>query len=197
METQSNYFYKHYTHYFLIGLMVVVVVMMGMVGFIIYQVTNQPLPPYSAVQPNGEILSLTPYDAPNLLPDTIIRWASKAAIAAYTFDFVNYEQQISLARPYFTDAGWKDYQRSVQTLLSTIVKNQLFINGVVSGAPVISNQGPLGSSDSAWRIQIPFLVSYQSANTTYKRNFYVVLLIVPVSTSINPQGIGIDQFVMV
>jgi len=85
----------------------------------------------------------------------------------------------------------------VDRLISTIVQNQLFVNGVVSGPPVISNQGPLPGKGYTWRVQIPFLVTYQSANTTTKRSFYVVITIVQVPTNINPQGIGIDQFVMV
>jgi intracellular multiplication protein IcmL len=61
---------------------------------------------------------------------------------------------------------------------------------------VIANQGPIPDKEYAWRIQIPFLVTYQSMNITTKRNFYVLISIVRVPTNVNPQGIGIDQFVM-
>lgn len=193
---QDNNFYRQYYHYVIIGVMVIVFIMLTAVCVILYQIFHRPLPVFYAVQADGQRMLLTANENPNLLPDTVLRWASKAATTAYTFDFVNYRQQINAARPFFTNAGWRDYQNSVQDLLSTIVQNKLFVNGVVSGTPVISNQGPLPDKGYSWRIQIPFLVTYQSANTTSKRSFIVVLTLVQVPTNVNPQGIGVDQFVM-
>lgn len=194
---RNNDFYRNHYHHVIYGLMVIIVLLIGAVGGVLYQTLYRPLPMFNAVQPNGNKMDLVPYQEPNLLPDTMLHWASKAATAAYTFDFYNYNQQIAAVKPYFTDAGWRDYLQSVNGLISTIVQNQIFVNGVVAGAPVISNQGPLPNIDYAWRIQIPFLVSYQSANTTTIRNFLVALTIVRMPTNINPQGIGIEQFVMV
>lgn len=201
-ETQANYiprnnsFYRNYYHQVIIGLMILIVLMLIAVGVMLYQMFHRPLPAFSAMQPNNQEMQLKSFDEPNLLPDTLIRWATKGAIAAYTFDFYNYNAQIEQAKPYFTDGGWRDYRQSVNSIVDTIVENQLFISGVVSGTPVISNQGPLPGKGYTWRIQIPFLVTYQSANTTSRRNFFVTLIIVRVPTTINPQGIGIDQFIM-
>src|SRR5262249_51683417 len=144
----------------------------------------------------GKRMTLTYFDEPNLLPDTILAWASKAATVSYTFDFVNASKQVAAARPFYTPDGWQDYLNSVNSVINTIVQNQLFVNGVVSGTPVISNQGPLPGKGYVWRIQIPFLVTYQSANLVTKRDFLVVISVVRVPTNVNPQGIGIDQFVM-
>lgn len=194
----ANYrFFANYYHYLIISMMVFIVLLIAIISFVLYQVDHQPLPTFTAAEPNGTKMDLTPYESPNLLPDTILQWAMHAATAAYTFDFVHYNQQIELAHPYFTDDGWNDYVGSVRNLLNTIVKNQLVVNGVVSGPPVISNQGPLPGIQYAWRVQIPFLVTYQSANTTSRQGFYVILSIIRIPTSKNPQGIGIDQFIMV
>lgn len=194
---KENTFYQSYYHWVLIGFSFLIIVLLAETGVLLYQTTHRPLPVFSAKQANGKTMSLVPFEEPNQLPDTIIRFASKAATIAYTFDFVNYQTQISLARPYFTAAGWNDFQNSISDLVSTIVKNQLFVSGVVVGTPVVSNQGPLPNADYAWRVQIPFLVTYQSANVTVRRNYLVAVSIVKVPTSENPQGIGIDQFVTV
>ena len=193
---QDNYFYRDYYHYFIIALMSLILILIVAVLMTLFQVLHRPLPAFAAVQANGESMPLTPFEQPNLLPDTLLRWASKAASTAYTFDFVNYNQEISQVRPYFTNAGWFDFRSAISGVLSTIVKNQLFVTGVVSGAPVIANQGPLPGKGYVWRVQIPFLVTYQSANTTTTAFFIVILSIVQVPTSTNPQGIGIDQFIM-
>ncbi|MFZ2315308.1 MAG: DotI/IcmL/TraM family protein [Gammaproteobacteria bacterium] len=194
---RNNDFYRRYYHWFIIGLMGVILLLVIAVGFVMFQLFHRPLPAFLAKQADGKVMALKAYDEPNLLPDTILRWASKAATSAYTFDFVNYDKQISGVRPYFTPAGWNDFQSSISRVVATIVQDQLFVSGVVAGIPVISNQGPLPDKGYTWRVQIPFLVTYQSANTTSKRNYYVIITIVHVPTSQNPQGIGIDQFVMV
>lgn len=192
---ESN-FYRDYYHYFFYLMMASIVILLIAVGVVLYQIANRPLPEFAARQSDGKTMPLISFNMPNLLPDTILRFASKAAVTAYTFDFVNYDKQLSLARPFFTDAGWRDFNASISGVISTIVQNQLFVSGVVSGSPVISNQGPLPDKGYVWRAQIPFLVTYQSANTASKRKFIVSLTIVHVPTSVNPQGIGIDQFVM-
>ncbi len=194
---RNNEFYRDHYHHVLMSLMVIIALMMIMVGVVVYQMYHRPLPIFTAMQPDKQQMVLHPYDQPNLQPETILRWASKAATAAYTFDFVNYNQQIGTARPYFTADGWQDYLTSVRRVIETILQGKLFVNGVVAGAPVISNQGPLPGKGYVWRVQIPFLVVYQSANSTTTQNYYVVITIVQVPTQVNPQGIGIDQFVMV
>jgi intracellular multiplication protein IcmL len=194
---KNNDFYRNHYHHILMALIALSMLMIIVVSIVFYQAMNRPLPQFNAVEPDGKSMLLIPYEAPNLLPDTILRWASKAATVAYTFNYVGYNAQLKAARPYFTDDGWQDYMNSVNRLINTVIQNQLFINGVVSGAPVISNQGELPGKGYVWRVQIPFLVTYQSANTVTKKNFYVVISIVRVPTSQNQQGIGIDQFLMV
>lgn len=190
-------FYRDHSHHVLIGLMMLMLLMMVSIGGVLYMILSRPLPVFTAVQPNNMQMQLTPFEEPNLLPATILRWATKAAAVAYTFDFEHYRDQLAAARPYFTEAGWNGYLVGVGDVLNTVVDNHLFVNGVVSGTPVISNQGDLPGKGYTWRIQIPFLVTYQASNSVVNRNFYVILTIVRVPTRINPQGVGIDQFVMV
>jgi len=178
------------------ALIAVIILNLLLLTVLLYQVHHRVLPEFNAQAPNGQQMVLTAYNEPNLLPNTLIQWASKAAVAAYTFDFVNYDKQASLVRPYFTDAGWNDYVRSISGLIQTIKQNQLLVNGVVSGTPVISNQGDLTGRGYVWRVQMPFLVTYQSSEGTSKKSFNVAISIIRVPTWKNPSGIGIDQFVM-
>ena len=195
--SQNNLFYQRYYQYVLMSIMVLIVLLVVALGMLFYQLRHRPLPIFYAQTPTGSSMSLTVFNEPNLLPDTILKWASTGATLAYTFDFLNYNKQIAAARPFFTAEGWQEYLASVRSLVSTIVQNQLFVYGVVSGTPVISNQGSMPRQGYVWRAQIPFLVTYESANATTTQNFIVVVTIVRVPTYLNPQGIGIDQFVMV
>ena len=188
--------YIKYYHFFIFSLIVGIFLILLMLVLVLYQIHHRPLPQFSAVAPNGQEMILTSSNEPNLLSSTLIQWASKAAVAAYTFDFVNYNKQAALARPYFTEAGWVHYIDSIGGLIQTIKQNQLLVNGVVTGAPVISNQGVLPGQGYVWRVQMPFLVTYQSSEGTSKKSFTVIVTIVRVPTWKNPAGIGIDQFVM-
>lgn len=196
MKTRNNIFYRDNYYLVIIVMYLVVVAILVLSCVIPYQLSHQPLPEFYAVTKSRKQMQLIASTEPNLLPTTILQWASKAAVAAYTFDFVNYKAQIELARPYFTPGGWADYQASIARLIQSITKNQLFVNGVVVGAPVIANQGDFPGKGYTWRIQIPFLVTYQSTESTSQKKYTVSITIVKISTRINPQGIGIDQFVM-
>lgn len=192
----ENDFYRDHFHHFFYGLMGVMAAVIVAVSVLLLQILHRPLPPFYAEMQNKQTMTLTPFQEPNLLPGTLTSFASKAATLAYNFNFVNYEQSISLARPYFTEAGWADFRRAIQPTVSQIVAAQLFVYGVVTGMPVITNQGSLPDKGYSWRIQIPFLVSYTSSETTSLEQHVVIITIVKVPTSVNPQGIGIDQFIM-
>ena len=195
---RDNAFYQQYSHYFFYAVMVFMLVFLLAVGRIFFQILDRPLPQFTAVQPNStERMILTPFEEPNLLPETLLRFASKAASLAYTFDFANYKSQIEQARPYFTDGGWADFNKAIARVINSVVAKKIFVSGIVSGTPVIANQGELIGQDYVWRIQVPFLVSYRSDTDTQEASFIVVVTLVRVPTSTNPQGVGIDQFLMV
>lgn len=195
IPTQTT-FYRDKYHYFFYAMMIIEAILLVSVAFVLYQIGSRPIPEFHARQEDGKAMKLISFQEPNFLPDTIIRFASKAAVAAYTLDFVNYEKQLSEVKPFFTPGGWVDFNASMNDVIKTIVQNQLFVAGVVYGAPVISNQGPLPGKGYVWRIQIPFLVTYRSAGSASKNKYLVTVTIVHVPTRDNPQGIGIDQFVM-
>lgn len=197
LENDADHqWYVNYYIYFMYLLLAAIVIILFLLGLILYQIKHRPLPQFNAIAPDGRQMQLTASNEPNLLSSTLIQWASKAAVAAYTFDFVNYNKQAELARPYFTDTGWADYVNSISGLIQTIRQNQLLVNGVVSGTPVISNQGEILGQGYVWRVQMPFLVTYQSSEGISKKSYTVTVTIEKVPTWKNPSGIGINQFVM-
>lgn len=194
---QVSGFYRYHYDKMVVALIVLICVVLVLASIVMYQVFHRPTPLFSAQDPDGQVMPLVASDSPNLLPDTLLRWASKAAVAAYTFDFVNYNKQVNALRPYFTSSGWSDYVSSISGLINTIKKNQIFVSGVVSGTPVISNQGDLPGRGYVWRIQIPFLVTYQSSEQTTKKQFTMIVTIIRVPARVNPAAIGIDSMSMV
>jgi intracellular multiplication protein IcmL len=192
---ENSFYREHYAH-ILIAVMGFVFVIILLNGFLLYQLANRPLPVFTAVEPDGKTMALTPYDHPNLQPDVITRFASEAATYAYTFDFASYKDQIQQVKKYFTPDGWNDYLLSVDPLITTLVAKQLAANGVVTGPAVINNEGELYGKGYSWRVAVPFSVTYLSADSRAQNSFMVVITIVKVPTSENKQGLGIDQLVM-
>lgn len=192
----SNEFYRNHFHKIMVGVISCIFFMLAMVIVLLFQIHYRPIPSFVAMSSNDQKMPLISYGDPNLLSSTLIKWATKAAVTAYTYDFYNYPRQLEMARPYFTEGGWTSYSKSMQSVIKTITTNKLFVNGVVSAPPVISNQGSLGGYERVWRIQIPFLVTYQGAENTQNANYMVTLMVVKVPTTENPAAIAIDQFVM-
>jgi intracellular multiplication protein IcmL len=178
------------------ALIIAMLAMLVFGSFVVFQIVHRPIPVFYVKNPTGRTIQLTAYDEPNYLPQTILTWASKAAVAAYTFNFATYNKTIPLARPYFTEGGWAAYQRAIGNVISRVVKAQLIVQGVVTGPPVIANQGELPGHGYSWRVQIPFLVTYLSAGESKSQTYYVIMMVVKVPTTVNPQGIGIDTFDM-
>ncbi len=197
LENRPNAFYRNYYQLLIMILISAIFMMLFAVGLVYYQVFHRPVPEFNAQAVNGQHMTLMAFNEPNLRPANLLKWAGKAAVAAYSFDFVNYGKQIALARPYFTADGWTAYQQAVAGVIQRVTKDQLFANGVISGTPVISNQGPLPGHGYTWRVQLPFTVTYQSADKSQTESYIVVLMIVKVPTNENPDGIGIDRFLMI
>lgn len=201
-QVQAHYLSKDLDYYrrfypVVIILTMIIILLIIMMSFVlIYQLQHRPIPKFYAMQSSGKEKLLKSYEAPNFLPETITRFASKGTTAAYTFSFNRIEADLALAQPYFTASGWTAYRDSVQGLTNTVLANQLTVNAIVYGTPIITNQGELPDLGYTWRVQIPLLVVYQSASAVTTQKYYVIVTIVKVPTYINPRGIGIDQFVM-
>jgi intracellular multiplication protein IcmL len=163
---------------------------------VVYVVLNPPAPKYFATDAQGRIIRLTPIDEPNLSEEALLQWANIAAVAAYTYNFVNYRQELQAASEFFTPDGWQKFIQALQSSnnLNAVIAKKLVVTAVATDAPVILQRGVLNGRYS-WRVQIPLLVTYQSASQISQQNVVVTMLITRISTLNSARGIGIAQFV--
>ena len=163
-----------------------------------YIVFNPPKPKYFAVTPSGTLTPIIPLDQPNLSQQAVIQWATQAAAAAYTFDFVNYRKNLQAASQFFTPSGWNYFISALQASrnLNTITEKKLVVSAVVTKAPVINWQGTLPDGAYGWRIEVPLTVSYQSPSVNTSTPLVVTMTIRRVPTIYSARGIGIEQFVV-
>lgn len=152
-------------------------------------------PNYYATSVNGNTLQLTALDEPNTSDSVITQWAELATVAAYSYDFVNYNDQLNSLEKFFTDDAWSNFMQVMRAsnTVDQVVSKKLIVNAVAIEPPVILAKGELYGVFS-WRIQIPILVTYQAARGFYSQKILVNLLVSRISTLQSVKGIGIAQF---
>jgi intracellular multiplication protein IcmL len=192
-----NEFYRDNYRRVVSALLVSIVIVFVLVGSLIYVITHPPAPKYFATDTEGRIIKLTPLDQPNLSEPALLEWANLAAVAAFSYNFVNYRQELQAASEFFTPEGWTAFIQALNESLNlqAVISKKLVVTAVATGAPVVLQRGILTDS-YAWRVQIPLLVTYQSASQITQQNVVVTMLITRISTLNSARGIGIAQFVV-
>jgi intracellular multiplication protein IcmL len=162
-----------------------------------YMITHPPSPKYFATSINGRITPLFPLNEPNQSDSAVLQWANQAAIASFTYNFVNYRSELQAASGFFTYTGWTQFLNALQgsNNLEAVKAKKLIVSAVATRAPIILQKGILNGRYS-WRVQMPILVTYQSASEFSQQNNVVTMLITRISTLNSPRGIGISQFVV-
>ncbi len=192
-----NEFYKDSYRIVLIILLLALAVIIILIGTLSYLLTHPPKPVYFATSINGRIRPLQPLDRPNQSKSALLQWANQAAIAAYTYNFVNYRGELQSASSFFTPEGWNSFQQALSSSnnLKAVIAKKLVVSAVATGAPIILNEGVQPDGRYFWRVQMPMLVTYQSASEVTQQALMVTMTIVRVSTLDSERGIGISQFV--
>ncbi len=191
-----NEFQKDAHHRVLIALLLSVILNFILGFAFVYLVEHPPAPQYFATTINGRITPLIPLDQPNMPPSTLLQWANSAAIAAYTYNFVNYRQELQSASEFFTPDGWNQFINALNSSnnLKSVIDKKLVVSAVATGAPIILDQGVLNGTYT-WTIQMPMLVTYQSASQVARQNVIVKMVVQRISTLNSARGIGISSFV--
>lgn len=197
MVTTRNEFYRDSQRKIVVAMMVSIFANL-MFGFMLfYIVTNPPEPKYFATSLNGRITPLYPLNEPNQSDSAVLQWANQAAIASFSYNFVNYRSELQAASGFFTSDGWTQFLSALQDSnnLDAVKAKKLIVSAVATRAPIILQKGPLNGRYT-WRVQMPILVTYQSASEFSQQNNVVTMLITRVSTLNSPRGIGIAQFIV-
>ena len=169
-----------------------------LLGFMLfYLVTNPPPPKFFATTINGRITPLFPLNDPNQSDAAVLQWSAQAATAAFSYNFVNFRDALQSSSEYFTADGWTQFVKALKDSnnLDAVKAKKLIVSSVPERSPVILKKGLLDGRYT-WRVQVPLLVSYQSASEFIKNSVVIRLTIQRVSTLNSPRGIGISQFVV-
>jgi len=191
-----NEFYRDNYHRILMVLLLAFLTILLLIGALTYVVTHPPQAKYFATNSSGRIVPLVALNEPNLSKAALLQWANTAAVAAFTYNFVNFRQELQAASEFFTSAGWEAFVKSLtqsRNLAAVRAKN-LVVSAVATGAPIILQEGVV-SGRYTWRVQMPMIVTYQSGSQISQQSLIITMLVTRISTLNSPQGIGIAQFI--
>ena len=192
-----NDFYRDSHRKIILALLTAVSIVVLLCGILIYVVTHPPTPKYFATSVDGRIIPLVGLNEPNMPTSALLLWANQAATSAFTYDFVNYRQALQGASEYFTPDGWRDFLNALtgSNNLNAVITKKLVVSSTATGAPVVLQQGLLNGT-YAWRVQMPMVITYQSASQVAQQNATVTMLVTRISTLNSAKGIGIAQFIV-
>lgn len=195
VRLRNNFYRDNYRR--LVGaLIILLVIIVILISTVLYQIINRPDPKYFAVTTDGRIMPLYPLSEPMISPGDLLQWAHRAAIDAYTYNFVNYRDAMQTLQNQFTPDGWRYYEDALRTsrTLEMVIAKKLVVSAVATGTPVIVEQMVV-SGRYSWKVQIPILVTYQSPNEQTQQSMIITMIISRVPTVDMPKGIAIVSFV--
>lgn len=191
-----NNFYRDNYRRLVLSLMFLLFIIIFLAGIVFYQIYNRPEPKYFATTTDGRIMQLFPLSEAMLSPSELLQWTHRAAIAAYTYNFVNYRDAMQQLQNQFTPAGWRYYENAlkISRTLEMVITKKLVVSAVATGTPVILDQAVVNGV-YAWKVQIPLLVTYQSPNEQTQQSMIITIIVSRVPTVDMPKGIAIVSFV--
>lgn len=163
----------------------------------LYLYFKKPAPLAFGVESEWRVQSDISLDRPYISIPEVLQWTSDTLRKILVFDFVNYNDQVQAASPYFTSEGWRVYLNQLNNIANQddVINNKVFINGVPSGAPFILNQGQL-SGRYAWWVQMPVDLNTVKGGHSSTQTITLQILVVRVSTLNNLSGVQIDNIIV-
>jgi intracellular multiplication protein IcmL len=191
-----NEFYRDSYRKVLIALNLAILCLIILVGAVIYVMSHPPQPKYFATYADGKLVPLIPLNQPNVSQAALLQWANTAVIAVNTYDFFNYREQLQKASEYFTPEGWQAYLNELKASrnLNAVLEKKLVVSAVATRAPTILRESILDGVYT-WVVNMPILVTYQSASEYSQQSLIVTLMVRRISTLTNPNGIGITNYI--
>lgn len=211
VRLRNNYYRDSYR--FLMGAVLALVVLcVLMMVIIFYLYTTRPAPRYFATNVVGGLVEIQPLTSPTLSDAALLGWSSRAAMAAYTVNYAQYQQQLEETKnTYFTETGGQNFLDAIKASLNlqTVLQGFFVMTAQVVQAPTILDRGIMttdkGVKAYAWQVKVPIRVQWSSQARNFSNMYNIILTIVRTTPLIDPvarqmnldslQGVGVQQFV--
>jgi intracellular multiplication protein IcmL len=160
-----------------------------------YMLNHSPKPPrLYLVDPQQNVGLAYTQSVPTLSGTALRQWSKEVVQKTYTFNFLNIDDQIYEARPYFTADGWtRFYATWKNSDIYKKVKDQRLSVSVTPTMEPIEVDAIETKKFSAWQYKIPAIITYTGDIPTTPSNVIITLTFVRVPTTESPFGLGVTQ----
>lgn len=175
----------------------------GLIALLMFLFASYPK--YRTVQTvdNSVICEIDPKDNPALTDAAIQDFARSAVLAAYSFDYASYRDQLEYATTrYFTSEGRAAFNRALRSSgsLNHIISNNLIMKTFVTSAAQIEDKGIDGNTGQAyWVVRMPVTTEFYTGGSKPADTQKFVAQVRVVSTTrdaLNTKGIGVHSLTL-
>ncbi len=180
--------------------LIVLLLMNALLAFgVIYKATRPSQSKFFALAADGRMINTTALSDPTVTNAYVVQWTADKVRAAFSQDFMHYRGQLQSVSGAFTDHGWNDFYKALQSSnnLNTLVKKEMVSDAVITKAPVIE-QTSVVSGHYAWKLKMSIMLTLvNSSNDKISMPFEVTVIVLRESVENYPDKIAINNFLPV
>lgn len=187
-----------------INILLIIGIMLGVpvIGLMLFLFAGYPK--YKTVQTvdNSVICEIDPQNNPALTDASIQDFARTAVIAAYSFDYINYRDQLETATTrYFTSEGRTALNRALRNSgsLAHIITNNLIMRTVVTSAAQIEEKAIDNKGQVYWIVRMPITTEFYTGGSKpadVQRFVAQVRIVATTRDAMNTKGIGVHSLTL-
>lgn len=173
-------------------------IIIGLMVATFWRIQHPEEPKYLQVQieqGKKQFTQLQSYNERLLSSADLLLWVQVVVGDIYSFNAITYQQKFNdLLAKNFTPDGADSFRQVLNDsqLLQQVITQQLNLTSIVSGQPVILKEGALLGKYS-WKVQMPLLLTFESASQITTKRIIVTVLIINVPTKESPQAVAIQE----
>jgi intracellular multiplication protein IcmL len=197
----KNDFYKDGFYKVFIALVMMAVAIFLLLCASLSLYLEKPAPLLFHTDNEGRVFPPVPLNQIYISNADLLQWTSKVLPAAFTFDFLNYNDELGALQQYFTKTGFQKLTDLLGTYANdkTIQDSKLFIQAVPSAVPSLFNQGLINDNAGGrygWWISMPVDIHYTTADKAYTTPVNIQALVVRVPITNDLSGVAIDDILV-
>ena len=157
---------------------------------------------YIPTTDNAAICEVSADSNPRVTPATLTDFAKEAVLNSYSYDYVNYRENINYAaNKFFTDAGRKEFLLSLDRSgnLERVIKGRFILRAMATRVPQLEEEGMKGMQ-RYWLIQVPIAIEFYSGGEQQpksRQDFIAAVTVVQTPASANNlKGIAVDSIIL-
>lgn len=106
--------------------------------------------------------------------DLVLKWAEKAAIQSFNFDYNAITGQLVALKGCYTDQGWQSFNEALEKSgnLDTIKNQMLTVTSTLNGTTQITEV-----KDNQWKVNVPIQVNYENRKEKVAQQLIINLIV--------------------